>query len=512
MQILSPSLKNEREMTQNILEANLTGDLVEMPSGPLQYALGLSYRDNSFNFVPDNLSDNANFLDPIAGTYPNEPSFGEFDVSELYGELLIPIVDDGPAGVDHFTRRARRPHLGLEHVEHAQSRNVQGADRLGLYSTLPDARRVQPSVPCAEFGRALSSRARKSSAVSARVTIVRRISLRISVTAPRPPILRRQTHSYNICRQLMGPTGAFEYYDNRALALQPTVGNTGVSNSFGNPNFREEQADTFTLGMVMDVTDNVTLTVDWYEIEIMDMIALGKCRLDLSALPGSRVQSRRRSECGAVRARQQGSGQRRARERRSNVHEPGTRGDVRRRRAGRLEQGLVGRSVRPELRREYRPQIDHAGTAVGGGGGARRLQQLLAADSVSAVRLPDVLDVQLLPRAVERLAEAPVLAGAHGRVLHDQPYMRTPVATARIRTSTCSRRLSATRFADKYNLTVGIENLLDEDPPCVGAEPNRATVRVHLRACVASAGRSVQRHLRRARAALLRRHDDGLLI
>ena len=155
VQILSPSLKNEREMTQNILEANLTGDLVEMPSGPLQYALGLSYRDNSFNFVPDNLSDNANFLDPIAGTYPNEPSFGEFDVSELYGELLIPIVEDGPAGVDHFTRRARRPHLGLEHVEHAQSRNVQGADRLGLYSTLQDARRVQPSVPCAESGRAL---------------------------------------------------------------------------------------------------------------------------------------------------------------------------------------------------------------------------------------------------------------------------------------------------------------------------------------------------------------------
>ena len=27
------------------------------------------------------------------------------------------------------------------------------------------------------------------------------------------------------------------------------------------------------------------------------------------------------------------------------------------------------------------------------------------------------------------------------------------------------------RFADKYNLNVGIENLLDEDPPCVGANP-----------------------------------------
>ena len=29
-------------------------------------------------------------------------------------------------------------------------------------------------------------------------------------------------------------------------------------------------------------------------------------------------------------------------------------------------------------------------------------------------------------------------------------------------------------FADRYNLNFGIENLFDEDPPCVGAEPNRA--------------------------------------
>jgi outer membrane receptor protein involved in Fe transport len=30
------------------------------------------------------------------------------------------------------------------------------------------------------------------------------------------------------------------------------------------------------------------------------------------------------------------------------------------------------------------------------------------------------------------------------------------------------------QFADKYNVQLGIENLLDEDPPCVGAEPTRA--------------------------------------
>src|SRR5690606_9097702 len=79
------------------------GELIAMRAGPLQYALGATYRENSYYFVPDNLSDNQNCLDPIAGTYPNEKSFGEFDVKELYGELLVPLVSGGPIGAEHFT-------------------------------------------------------------------------------------------------------------------------------------------------------------------------------------------------------------------------------------------------------------------------------------------------------------------------------------------------------------------------------------------------------------------------
>ena len=89
-------------MTQTIFEANLVGDLAEMRNGPLQYALGFAYRENGFDFTPDNLSDIQNVADPIAGLFPNEASPGEFDVSEIYGELLIPIISDGPIGVEHF--------------------------------------------------------------------------------------------------------------------------------------------------------------------------------------------------------------------------------------------------------------------------------------------------------------------------------------------------------------------------------------------------------------------------
>ena len=102
LQMISPALKNVREMTQTIFEANLVGDLAEMRDGPLSYALGIAYRENGFEFVPDNLSDIQNEVDPIAGLFPNEASAGEFDVAEIYGELLIPIISDGRTGVEHF--------------------------------------------------------------------------------------------------------------------------------------------------------------------------------------------------------------------------------------------------------------------------------------------------------------------------------------------------------------------------------------------------------------------------
>src|SRR5262249_54573345 len=102
VQMVAPSLKNTTTVDQTIFEANLTGDLAQMKAGPLQYALGTSYREDSFEYVPDNLSDYENEADPIAGLFPTETSVGDFDVTELYGELLVPIISDGPTGVEHF--------------------------------------------------------------------------------------------------------------------------------------------------------------------------------------------------------------------------------------------------------------------------------------------------------------------------------------------------------------------------------------------------------------------------
>ncbi len=271
--MISPSLKNHREMTQTVLEGNLVGDLIDMPAGPLQYALGGTYRENGYYFIPDNLSHNQNFLDPIAGTYPNEESFGEFDVKEVYGEMLIPLVTNGPSGVEHFT---------LELGGRVSDWSMPNMPTLETYKALVDwaftpRYRLRGGFNRAfrapNLGELFITRTQVFGGFGSRDWCSQNLDNPGGFSASAADQAQaEQTES--ICRALMGTSGAFEYYDSEGIEGQPTGGGTGISNSFGNRDLREEQADTFTIGMVMDFHDNFTLTVDWYEIEIVDMIAL----------------------------------------------------------------------------------------------------------------------------------------------------------------------------------------------------------------------------------------------
>ena len=282
--MIMPSIKNEREVTQTILEANLVGDLKEMRNGPLQYALGYSYRENSFYNEPDNLTVNNNFIDILAGTYPQDVSQGEFDVKELYGELLIPLIDNGPAGFQRFS---------LELGGRVSDWSMENMPTLETYKALVDWNVTEryrirggwnrafraPNLGELFIGRTQSFTGRGTKDFCSQnlddpldTTGAHFSATPLAGKGAPPDAQSLQTEM--LCRLAMGESGAFEYYDNRPLADQPTVGNTGVSNSIGNPNLREEKADTLTLGVVMDFHDNMTLTVDWYEIEITDMISL----------------------------------------------------------------------------------------------------------------------------------------------------------------------------------------------------------------------------------------------
>ena len=72
----------------------------------------------------------------------------------------------------------------------------------------------------------------------------------------------------------MGPRRRIAVLRQPPVSEQDTAGGVGVPISFGNPNLREEQADTWTIGVAMDILEDWSLTVDWYQIQIENMIAL----------------------------------------------------------------------------------------------------------------------------------------------------------------------------------------------------------------------------------------------
>ena len=72
-----------------------------------------------------------------------------------------------------------------------------------------------------------------------------------------------------MCTVLMGAGGAAFFLTRSLNALD----GTGIAGSFGNPNLREEQADTWTC-IAMSLFNDRRLTVDWWKIQIEQMIAL----------------------------------------------------------------------------------------------------------------------------------------------------------------------------------------------------------------------------------------------
>jgi outer membrane receptor protein involved in Fe transport len=85
-------MKNWTTLDQTIAEFNLQGGIVDMKAGQLRFAIGTSYRENNFLFEPDLLNDSEAVIENPVGLFAANNTAGSTDVKEIYGELLVPIV------------------------------------------------------------------------------------------------------------------------------------------------------------------------------------------------------------------------------------------------------------------------------------------------------------------------------------------------------------------------------------------------------------------------------------
>lgn len=71
--------------------ANISGDLLQLPAGPLSLALGVEYRDQEGFFQPD-----AVVVAGDSAGVPSSPTSGSFHATEGYAEVRVPILSKMP--------------------------------------------------------------------------------------------------------------------------------------------------------------------------------------------------------------------------------------------------------------------------------------------------------------------------------------------------------------------------------------------------------------------------------
>ena len=86
--------RDSSEQTLKSFTFNVTGDLAELPAGPLAFAAGIERRSQNGSFDPDPVVSAGD----TAGQ-PAQPTSGGFRVTEWYGEIEAPLVS-GASGAD----------------------------------------------------------------------------------------------------------------------------------------------------------------------------------------------------------------------------------------------------------------------------------------------------------------------------------------------------------------------------------------------------------------------------
>jgi iron complex outermembrane receptor protein len=270
------NLYNATKLEQNTFEMNLAGDVMPLPAGELQFSVGAGYRDEGYEFLTDNLLTAESFIETALGLYPTSNTVGSFDTTELYGELLVPVLTDLPLVQDLNLE------LGARRSDYSTVGNVDTYKALFDWTIVDWARLrggYQKANRAPNIGELFLAPTYRRGATGAL------FGDQCSTNSEGPYSTNPQFNdagasgaaaSLALCRAMMGAI-ANEYYA-EAQADQST--GTGLARDVGNPDIQSESADTWTLGLVLrspfegEILSGFTGSLDWYEIEITDMIAL----------------------------------------------------------------------------------------------------------------------------------------------------------------------------------------------------------------------------------------------
>ena len=238
------------DVKQTVVSGFVTGNLLELPGGPLNIVVGGEYRKEQSRIDPA-----PSYLDRSSSVRFLDAADGSYDVKEVFGELSVPLLSDRP-----FFKELK----------------IGGAVRYSDYSTVGGKTSWNLRGDWA-IDRNLRVRGTVGTAIRAPninelyAPISRANSTTIdpcdTVDDNGRPITITGTRATN-CSQALGPLAA-------TLDQNQSQRGTTVSQNQGNPTLDAEKATTYTAGLVLTPTflPRATFSVDYYTISIDQVIS-----------------------------------------------------------------------------------------------------------------------------------------------------------------------------------------------------------------------------------------------
>ena len=228
---------------QRVAAASLTGNLMDLPAGSLQFAAGLEHREEEIKSMDDGLA-RQGALHLFRG---QEPQNAEMSVKEAYLELVVPVIAEMP-----FIQQ-----LDIEAAVRSSDYDTIGsttASKIGLNWAISDDLRIRASSSTSVRAPNLSELFSPGVTTGAFLTDpcdITQINLGTSSRAAN-------------CAALGIPVGW----------ANPNAANAKELITGGNPDLTEEESDSFTFGLVItpDAIKGLSLSIDYWDIEITDAI------------------------------------------------------------------------------------------------------------------------------------------------------------------------------------------------------------------------------------------------
>ncbi len=239
------------EFTQEIFQGYITGNVFEMPAGPVSVVLGAEHRKFTYQYDAGTLNG------PIAGFNTGTDDNGTNTFMDYFGELSIPLIKDGFVNSAELTLQARHSTSDFNDIENGIDGKSNGSWAYGATLSVEpfDNFRLrgsyQHSVRAPNFGELFSG---GGSFPQYFDPCSKGTNFRTSGGAKADAL----------CVATGIDAGAIGTYSQ-------TPGSQVYLGITGNPNLQPESADTFTVGAVFQQW-GFTGSLDYYNIRISDAI------------------------------------------------------------------------------------------------------------------------------------------------------------------------------------------------------------------------------------------------